>query len=118
MGHPLGQAVVATGLEPEVLRRLLMASGLGDQDEVYEEDLDALRSLKVALDAGLPEDAMVQIIRVYADALGRVVEAENRLFHHYVHERLWADGLEGAELAAATNAVGDPIMGLVEPAVL
>lgn len=35
----------------------------------------------------------MQMVRVYADALGRVAEAEARLFHFYLHERLWAGGI-------------------------
>jgi class 3 adenylate cyclase len=101
-----------------VLRRLWSAAGLGDQDEAYDDDVAALRALRAALDAGLPEDALLQIVRVFADALGRVADAETRLFHHYVHERLRADGLAGKELMAATEAVSEPLMGLIEPSVL
>ncbi|MGH9185312.1 MAG: hypothetical protein ACRD0U_05805, partial [Acidimicrobiales bacterium] len=101
-GRRLGDAVEASGLDPETLRRIWSTSGLGDQDEVYDEDVEALRTIAVVLAAGLPEEALVQLIRVYADALGRVADAENRLFHYYVHERLRSEGLRGKELTAAT----------------
>ncbi|HYZ97780.1 MAG TPA: adenylate cyclase regulatory domain-containing protein [Acidimicrobiales bacterium] len=114
----LADAPAATGLDPAVFQRLWVAAGLGDQHEADQDDLDAMRGLRIALDAGLPEDALVQIVRVFADALGRAADAELRLFHHYVHERLRAEGLTGRELLAADRAVSEPLMGLIEPMVL
>ena len=106
LGVGFEEAARVSGLDPEVFGRLWRAAGLVDQDEAYEDDLAALRSLKVALDAGLPEEALVQILRVYSESLGKVAEAETRLFHHYVRERLRARGASGRELSAATDAVG------------
>jgi len=54
-----------------------------------DDDVRALATLKLAEEAGFPEDALVQLARVYADALARVAEAEVRLFHFHVHERSW-----------------------------
>jgi class 3 adenylate cyclase/YHS domain-containing protein/DNA-binding transcriptional MerR regulator len=118
VGHPIEDVAARSGLDVDAVRHLWVASGLGDQDEAYDEDLEAQQWLAFALAAGIPEDALVQLIRVYADALGRVAEAEGRLFHYYVHERLRAEGLHGDELTAATNAVSEPVLGLVEPALL
>jgi class 3 adenylate cyclase len=116
--HSLAEAAVASGLDPAVLQRLWTAAGLGDQDEAYDDDVKAFGWLRTALDAGLPEDALAQILRVFADALGRVAHAESQLFHHYVHERFRADGLAGTELLMATETVSKPLMGLIEPTVL
>jgi class 3 adenylate cyclase/YHS domain-containing protein len=116
-GVSFDEAARASGLDPEALGRLWRAAGLVGQDEVYEEDLEALRSLRIALDAGLPEEALAQILRVLSGSLGRVAEAEARLFHHYVHERLRAQGVRGVALTAATEAVAAPLVGLVEPTV-
>jgi class 3 adenylate cyclase/DNA-binding transcriptional MerR regulator len=117
-GVSFDQAAAAAGLDGQVAQRLWSAAGLIDQPEAYVDDVAALRSLKVALDAGLPEPALTQILRVFADALGRVADAEARLFHHYVHERLRADGLSGSELTDATHAIGAPLVELIEPTVL
>jgi adenylate cyclase len=117
--HTLDDAAASVGLEPERARRLWRASGLADLGEVAtDEDVEALRSLGAALDAGLPEDALVQILRVYGEALGRVAEAETRLFHVYVHKRLQQQGLTGAELVEQTEAVSAPLQELVEPTVV
>jgi adenylate cyclase len=117
--YTLDDAAVRVGLEPELTRRLWQAGGLADLGALAtDEDLDALGSLRAALDAGLPEGALVQILRVYGEALGRVAEAETRLFHVYVHKRLQQQGLTGAKLVERTEAVSVPLEELVEPTVL
>ena len=50
--------------------------------------------------------------------MNRVGDAEQRLFHFYVHEPLRASGLTSDELAARTTQVGNQLLDLVEPAVL
>ncbi len=116
--HSVAEAASAAGLDEAVVRRLWVASGLGDQPEAFDEDLENLRVFAFALEAGMPIDALLQLVRVLNDALTRVAEAETRLFHFYVHERLRAEGLTGTELDAATEQVSAPLEGLVEPAVL
>ncbi|TMA61689.1 MAG: YHS domain-containing protein [Deltaproteobacteria bacterium] len=107
------------GLDLATVRRFWRSMGFGGQGErLYEEDVQALKTLKVALDAGFPEEALLQLARVWADALGRIAEAEVRLFHFYVHERLKAGGLAGRELVEASNASGDRMRPLIEPALL
>ncbi|HET6920005.1 MAG TPA: adenylate/guanylate cyclase domain-containing protein [Jiangellaceae bacterium] len=117
-GRSVEDAAQAVGLAPEVVRRLWSALGLGDQPEVYDEDIEALGRLRIALDAGLPETALTQIVRVFADAAGRIAEAESRLFHYYVHERFRAQGLTGAQLTSATETVAAPLIELIEPTLL
>src|SRR5438309_7671953 len=78
--YSLEEAVGTVGLDLTTARRLWRAIGFSGQGErLYEEDVQALKTLNVALDAGLPEEALLQMARVYADALGRVAEAESRL---------------------------------------
>jgi len=85
---------------------------------LFDEDLDMLRVAGAALQFGLPEEALVQLVRVYADALGRVADAESRLFHFYVHERLRAEGLESDALTAATDEALTPLIEIIDPTVL
>ncbi len=107
------------GLDAGVLQRCWEVAGLREQgDLVREEDLQALKAVKAVLDAGLPEAAVLQLVRVYHDALGRVAEAEVRLWHFYVHERLKAQGLSGRELLETTRAAGNRATPLVEPLIL
>lgn len=118
-GYALDEAAAKVGLDPEVVRRLSESAGLADLAGTWtDDDLDGLRALKAAIDAGFPDVGLVQVLRVYGDALRRVADAEVRLFHVYVHQRLRREGLSGDELMAATEAAAAPLQELVEPAVL
>lgn len=112
--YSFAQAIDMVGLDPEVARRLREASSAGDEP-MDEHDLQVLRHAKVFLDAGFPEAALLQLVRVYADALGRVAEAEVHLFHFYVHEGLKAAGLSGRELLASRKAVREHLLPVAEP---
>ena len=117
--YSLPEAAEILGLDLDLLRRTWTASGFLQQSEmVSEEDLEGLGLFKAAAAAGFPEEALMQFVRVYSDALGRVAQAEARLFQFYVHEGLKAEGLSGSELRAASHAAGDRATALVEPAVL
>jgi adenylate cyclase len=116
--YTLDYAADQAGLSQERVQRLWRAAGLAQGTVATDEDVDALRNLRLALDAGLPEDALVQILRVFGEALGRVAEAETRLFHVYVHKRLQEQGLAGVELLDENEAVSRPLEELVEPAIL
>lgn len=77
-----------------------------------------VRGLRVALEMGMPPEALLQLTRVLNDALTRVAETETRLFHFYVHEQLRSQGLTGANLNAATDELSGPLKELIEPAIL
>src|SRR5260370_23109038 len=91
---------------------------MDEQHMASEEDLEALTMLNMALTGGIPEDAFVQILRVFSDSLNKVADAASRLFHLYVHERLRAGGAGGAELLEVTNSISGPLLGLIEPGLL
>lgn len=112
------QAAMEAGVDPGLARRIWRAAGLASQREVFDRDLPVFRTISVAMQAGLPEEALVQLVRVFSDALGRVADAEARLFHFYVHERLRRDGVTGNELTDATGAAGETLMALIEPTIL
>ena len=112
--YSFAEAIDLVGLDPEVARRLRDISGASDEP-MDEHDLEMLRAAKVALDAGFPETALLQLTRVYDDALGRVAEAEVRLFHFYVHEGLRAAGLSGHELLDSRRAVREHLLPIVGP---
>ena len=117
--YTLGEAAERHGVDPALVRRFWEASGLLDQGEIGDEqDVAALAALPVAIDAGLPLDGLIQMMRVYADAAARVAEAEARLFHFHVHERLRAEGLAGDELSELTTAGINQLLPLVEPALI
>lgn len=113
----VGERARDAGLDVTFVQRLWIAAGLGEQ-EADEDDAAMMQAVRQALDAGLPEEALLQLVRVYADALGRVADAETRLFHFYVYERLQAEGADPAGVAEATAQASDSLVGLTEPSVL
>ena len=113
----LNEAVAEAGVDAELARRVRHAAGLDEQTVLYDEDVDSLRRMAIAIQAGLPLDALQQLVRVYADSLGRVAEAENRLFHLHVHEQFRAQGLRGPALLDATHQVSEPLLELVQPTI-
>lgn len=116
-GRSIGEAARLAELPEPLVRRFRIAGGLADQ-EVFDEDLEMMRTGATALAVGLPEVALLQIVRVLADSLTRVADAESRLFHIYVHEQLRASGLSESELVDAVSSISDPLMELIEPSVL
>ncbi len=117
--YALADARQLVGLDGDQLLRFWQASGLSEQGELLcEADVQAFKAIKVALDAGFPEAALLQLSRVYADALGRVAEAEVRLFHFYVHERLSARRASERELWQASDAARELTAPLIEPLIL
>jgi adenylate cyclase len=64
----------------------------------------------------MPEEATLQLVRVYRDALARIAEAEIRLFHFYVHEVLAASGLSGRALFEAADTRAAVLAPMIGPA--
>jgi adenylate cyclase len=71
------------GIELESLQRFSSALGVpyGDPDERRgtEADLEAARRIKAFLDAGLPEDGMLQVARTIGMGTARIAEANREL---------------------------------------
>jgi class 3 adenylate cyclase/YHS domain-containing protein len=106
------------GLDDALMGELAEIVGLDDVGSGTESDVAALRVIADALALGFPRDALMQIIRVFADATDRLADAVVRTFHDYVHERFRAQGLQGRELLETTQAIGKPALDLIEPALL
>ncbi len=117
--YTLAEAAEIVGLDLDLARRLVEAGGLHQPGEMVDhEDIPYFRSCKIALDAGYPEEALLQILRVYADAMSRVAEVGSRTSHFYIHQRLKGEGLTPQELVARLEEAGMKIEPLVEPALL
>jgi adenylate cyclase len=116
--YTLDQAAAKAGLDPDLMAELTELLGWDGKSRATSEDLDALGLLARAVAAGLKREPLSQLVRVYADLLDRLADAEVRIFHDYVHEQFRAVGLSGRELLTATESLGKPLLGLVEPALL
>ncbi|HET6815660.1 MAG TPA: adenylate/guanylate cyclase domain-containing protein, partial [Mycobacteriales bacterium] len=111
-------ARLPSDIDDDFVTRLLNLLGLAPGEPLTEDDAGALQMAIAALDLGFPADALLQLIRVMTEAVQRVAEAENRVFHDYVHERNRAKGLSGRELMDATDALSQPMLAMAEPALI
>jgi adenylate cyclase len=106
-----------TGLEPELIERILVILGtpLGRERLLNPEDVAALRHCARVLDAGFPLVAFLQLVRVYVQSLRRIADAEVRLFHLYVHEPMIRDALPELEIAEEMGELAGEILPLATP---
>ncbi len=117
--YSLAEAAEMLGLDLAMLQRFRDAMGsMAPDDFVHEDELELMRGWNAASQAGVPADAMIEIIRVYADNLDRIAEAEQRLFRFYIERPLEAEGLSERELLTRAQAAADDLNPLVEPIIL
>jgi adenylate cyclase len=115
-GVTIKQAAEETGLEPELVERILVILGTPKgQRELSKEDLAALRHCARVLAAGFPLVAFLQLVRVYAQSMRRIADAEVRLFHLYVHEPLIRDAVPELEMAEEMGELAADILPLAAP---
>jgi adenylate cyclase len=110
------QAAEETGLEPDLVERILVILGTPKgQRDLNQEDLAALRHCARVLSAGFPLVAFLQLVRVYAQSMRRIADAEVRLFHLYVHEPLIRDAVPELEMAEEMGELAGDILPLAAP---
>jgi adenylate cyclase len=115
--YTLAEATRATNLEPELIERLVSAMGLNvlSSESISEEDLQVLRYGADIIAAGLPLPALLQIVRVYGQAMAQIADAEVRLFHLYLHEPLMRDGVPGVEVAHEMETMTRELLPFAAP---
>jgi class 3 adenylate cyclase/YHS domain-containing protein len=117
--HTLEEASEISGLSMGLVQRLVLATGIGDHGEMVDlEDIRFLQSCKTALDAGYPEEALLQVLRVYADAMYRVAEIGNRSAHFYLHQPLREQGYTPTQVVERLRSASERLEPLVKPAIL
>ena len=115
--YTLKQAAREIDLDPVLVERLISAMGQNalSSEEITEEDLQVLRYGAEILAAGLPLPALLQIVRVYGQAMAQVADAEVRLFHLYLHEPLMREGVPGVEVAQAMEGMTREMLPFAVP---
>jgi adenylate cyclase len=113
----VAQVARETGLEPELIERILVILGTPLERErlLDPNDVQAMRHCARVLAAGFPLVAFLQLVRVYAQSLRRIADAEVRLFHLYVHEPLIRDGVPELEMAGEMGELAGDILPLASP---
>ncbi len=106
-----------TGLEPALIVRVVTALGTAPAqvERLSKDDVALLRYIGAVLDAGLPLVALLQLVRVYGQAMARVADAEVRLFHMHVHEPLMRSGATGLETADEMLELTRRLLPLASP---
>jgi|SRR5689334_1349465 len=106
------------GADLELLQRASAALGLPypDPDErtLHEADLDAARRVKAFLDAGLPEDGILQVARTIGMATARIAEANREL----TVRTLMRPGDSERDLALRFAAAAEHMLPIFEPTLL
>jgi adenylate cyclase len=111
------EVAAETGLEAELVERILVILGtpVDRRRDVSPADAEALRHCARVLDAGFPLVAFLQLVRVYAQSMRRIADAEVRLFHLYVHEPLIRDAVPELEMAEEMGELAGDILPLAPP---
>jgi adenylate cyclase len=113
----LSEAARETDLDEELVRRLISSLGVVPEhgDTVTEDELQLLRYVAAVLGSGFPLVALLQLVRVYGQAMAQIADAEVRLFHLYVHEPLIRSGVAGMETAEQMHAISQQVLPLAGP---
>ncbi|MCB0876379.1 MAG: MerR family transcriptional regulator [Solirubrobacterales bacterium] len=115
--HSRAEAAAIVGLEEDLIERVmaLLGTPMALNDRISDEDIAALQRLAGALRNGFPLIALLQLVRVYAQAGRRIAEAEVRLFHLFVHEPMIRDGVPPLEMAANMERMASELLPTVAP---
>ena len=111
------EAAELTGLEPELIERLmtLLGTPMATEGMLNEEDLRAMRHCADVLASGFPLVAFLQLVRVYAQSIRKVADAEVRLFHLYVHEPLMQEEVPPLEIAEEMGQLAADLLPVTGP---
>jgi adenylate cyclase len=106
-----------TGLEAELIDRILgiLGTPTGRERVLNPSDAAAMRHCARVLAAGFPLAAFLQLVRVYAQSMRRIADAEVRLFHLYVHEPMIRDAIPELEMAEEMEELAADILPLAAP---
>jgi adenylate cyclase len=106
-----------TGLEEELIERVMTLLGTPTALEgtLSDQDAEAMEQIAAVLDAGFPLVALLQLVRVYAQSIRKIAEAEVRLFHLFVHEPLIRQGIDAIEMADEMEGLARELLPLTSP---
>ena len=107
-----------SGGDLQLLQRASAALGLPypdpDERSLHEADLEAARRVKAFLDAGLPEDGILQVARTIGMATARIAEANREL----MLRTLMRPGDTERDLALRFSGAAEHMLPIFEPLLL
>ena len=112
-----GEAADRTGLEEALIERMMSLLGTPTAFEgtLNDQDVVAMERIGDVLKAGFPLVALLQLIRVYAQSIRKIAEAEVRLFHLYVHEPLIRQGVDALQMAEEMEGLARDLLPITSP---
>src|SRR3954452_13715990 len=115
--HAPAEVAAETGLEEALIERLMALLGTPTalEHHLTDQDVEAVEEMASVLGAGFPLVALLQLVRVYAQSIRKIAEAEVRLFHLYVHEPLIRDGVPALEMAEQMEGLARGLLPLTSP---
>jgi len=112
----IGQAAREVGLSRKLAQRLLAAVGVsGELRDVGTLELELLRAVAAVLESGVPLPVVLQVARVYGQAISQIADAEVRLIHHHVHEPMMRSGLSGKQVVDQMQGLVTDVLPLTSP---
>jgi adenylate cyclase len=111
------EAAERTGLEAALIERMmsLLGTPVALEGTLNEQDVVAMQHIGDVLRAGFPLVAVLQLIRVYAQSIRKIAEAEVRLFHLYVHEPLIRQGVDALQMAEEMEGLARDLLPITSP---
>ncbi len=106
-----------TDLEEALIERMMSLLGTPTAIEgtLNDQDVDAMEQIGEVLRLGFPLVAVLQLVRVYAQSIRKIAEAEVRLFHLYVHEPLIRQGVDSLQMAEEMEGMVRDLLPLTSP---
>lgn len=95
------QVTSGLGLDPGFVRRVELAIGLptsSPTDLIREDDRELLALVARAREAGLDEEGLARILRVFGISVRQIVDAQRQIFREHIEEQLLAEGLTFKEM--------------------
>jgi adenylate cyclase len=87
-------------------------------DRAGEDDLALLDVLDLFRSVGVPDEAVVRLFAVYADAVRRLAKAEAELYEANIEERLRTSGMNERELIEFGTDFGNRVSAALEKALV
>ena len=113
--HSAREIAETSGLPLDILQKATAALGIPNSDPddrgLTEADLEAAKRMKAFLDAGLPEDGLLQVARTIGLGTARIAEANREL----VVRALMQPGDTERDLALRFADAAEQMMPLFEP---
>jgi adenylate cyclase len=121
LDRPYKEIAAEHGVPASLVERLHESIGFeppNRHDRAGEDDLALLAVLDLFRSVGVPDEAVVRLFAVYADAVGRLAKAEAELYEANLEGRLRASGMNERELIEFGTEFGNRVSVALERALV